>query len=183
MQCPSDDFLRAARLYEDFYYLVENAGLTAFVEDKCPQYLLLTNIFVQSFNFYPRKNPPMVEFMIYDVPQCMTLQDFCNVCKLPYVGDIRDPRPRDLEDFIGSIAVGEERGVSRAIIASIHFPVLRYFSLFVGKCLIGRGEAGSLSSPDLAVLREGLYNDKTYSLGAIVAQRLNLNRSKGVVYG
>ncbi len=180
---PSDEFLRAAGLSEDFYYLVENAGLTAFVEDKCSQYLLLTNIFVQSINFYPRKNPPMVEFMIYDVPQCMTLQDFCNVCKLPYVGDIRDPRPRDLEDFIASIVVGEERGVSRARIASIHFPVLRYFSLFVGKCLIGRGEAGSLSSPDLAVLREGLYNDKTFSLGAIVAQRLNLNRSKGVVYG
>ncbi len=180
---PSDEFLRAAGLYEDFYYLVENAGLTAFVEDKGSQYLLLTNIFFQSFNFYPRKNPPMVEFMIYDIPQCMTLQDFCNVCKLPYVGDIHDPRPWDLEDFIGSIAVGEERGVSRARIASIHFPVLRYFSLFVGKCLIGRGEAGSLSSPDLAVLREGLYNDKTYSLGAIVAQRLNTNRSKGVVYG
>ncbi len=203
---PSEEFLRAARLYEDFYYLVENAGLTAFVEDKCPQYLLLTNIFVQSFNFYPRKNPPMVEFMvedkcpqyllltnifvqsfnfyprknppmvefmIYDVPECRTLQDFCNVCKLPYVGDIRDPRPRDLEDFIGTIVVGEERGVSRARTASIHFPVLRYFSLFVGKCLIGRGEAGSLSSPDLAVLHEGLYSNKTYSLGAIVAQRLN----------
>ena len=73
--------------------------------------------------------------------------------------------------------------MSRARIASIHFPVLRYFSLFVGKCLIGRGEDGSLSSPDLAVLCEALYNDKTYSLGAIVAQRLNLNRSKGVVYG
>jgi len=180
---PSDEFLRAAGLYEDFYYLVENAGLTAFVEDKCPQYLLLTNIFVQSFNFYPRKNPPMVEFMLYDIPQRMTLQDFCNVCKLPYVGDIHDPRPRDLEDFIGTIDVGEERGVSRARIASIHFPVLWYFSLFVGKCLIGRGEAGSLSSPDLAVLREGLYSTKTYSLGAIVAQRLNTNRSKGVVYG
>ena len=35
---PSDVFLRAAGLYEDFYYLVENAGLTAFVEDKCLQY-------------------------------------------------------------------------------------------------------------------------------------------------
>ena len=166
---PSDEFLRTAGLYEDFYYLVENAGLTAFVEDKCPQYLLLTNIFVQSFNFYPRKNLPMVEFMIYDVPQCMTLQDFCNVCKLPYVGDICDPRPRDLEDFIGSIAVGEERGVSRARIASIHFPVPRYFSLFVGKCLIGRGEAGSLSSLDLAVLREGVV------YGVIYATRLARN--------
>ena len=31
---PSDEFLCAARFYEYFYYLVENAGLTAFVEDK-----------------------------------------------------------------------------------------------------------------------------------------------------
>ena len=113
----------------------------------------------------------------------MTLHDFCNACKLPYVGYIHDRRPRDLEDFIGTIVVGQERGVSRARIASIHFPVLRYFSLFVGKCLIGCGKAGSLSSRDLAVLREALYNDKTYSLGVIVAQWLNLNRSKGVVYG
>ncbi len=31
---PSDVFLRAAGIYEDFYhYLVENAGLTAFVEE------------------------------------------------------------------------------------------------------------------------------------------------------
>ena len=125
--------LRAARLYEDYYYLVENAGLTAFVEDKCPQYLLLTNIFVQSFNFYPRKNPPMVEFKHYDIPQRMSLQDFCNVCKLPYVGDIHEPRPRFLEAFIDTIAVGEERGVSCGRAASINFPVLRYFSLFVGK--------------------------------------------------
>ena len=69
----SDVFLRAAGIYEDFYHLVENAGLTAFVEDKCPQYLLLTNIFVQCFNFYPRKNPPMVEFKLYDIPQRMSL--------------------------------------------------------------------------------------------------------------
>ena len=60
--------LTAAGIYEAFYHLVENAGLTAFVEDKCPQYLLLTNIFVQSFNFYPRKNPPMVDFKLYDIP-------------------------------------------------------------------------------------------------------------------
>ena len=93
----------------------------------------------------------------------MSLQDFCNVCKLPYVGDIHEPRPRDLEALIDTIAVGEERGVSCARAASIHFSVLRYFSLF-------------------AVLHEALYNDKTYSLGAIVAQRLNLNRSKGVVH-
>ena len=45
----------------------------------------------------------MVEFKLYDIPQRMSLQDFCNVCKLPFVGDIHEPCPRDLEAFIGTI--------------------------------------------------------------------------------
>jgi hypothetical protein len=36
---PSDTFLRAARIYDDFYFLAENAGITAFLQDKCEQYL------------------------------------------------------------------------------------------------------------------------------------------------
>ena len=30
---PCDEFLREAGIYEDFYYLAENAGLTAFLHD------------------------------------------------------------------------------------------------------------------------------------------------------
>jgi hypothetical protein len=124
---PSEAFLRAAGIYEDFYYLAENAGITDFLNDKCEQYLLLTNTFVQNFHFYPRKNPPMVEFHLYDVPKEMSLYDFCNVCKIPHEGSISEPRPRDMEDFIAAITVGEERGVSKARAASVHFPVLRYY--------------------------------------------------------
>ena len=43
---PCDNFLRAAGIYDDFYELAENAGLTAFLHDQRDQYLLLTNIFV-----------------------------------------------------------------------------------------------------------------------------------------
>ena len=43
---PSNDFLRAVEIYEDFYELAKNAGLTAFLHDQRGQYLLLTNIFV-----------------------------------------------------------------------------------------------------------------------------------------
>ena len=46
---PCDESLRAAGIYDDFYYLAENAGLTDFLHDQCEQYLLLTNIFVQTF--------------------------------------------------------------------------------------------------------------------------------------
>ena len=31
---PSDDFLRAAGIYDDFYELTESAGLTAFLHDR-----------------------------------------------------------------------------------------------------------------------------------------------------
>ena len=64
---PCDDFLREAGIYEDFYSLIENAGLTDFLHDRIDQYLLLTNTFVQNFYFYPKKSPPTVEFHLYDV--------------------------------------------------------------------------------------------------------------------
>ena len=40
---PCDNFLREARIYEDFYSLIENAGFTGFLHDRIDQYLLLTN--------------------------------------------------------------------------------------------------------------------------------------------
>ena len=43
---PCDEFLRVAGIYEDLYYLAENAGLIDFLRDQREQYLLLTNIFV-----------------------------------------------------------------------------------------------------------------------------------------
>src|SRR3990170_251309 len=81
---PSEAFLGAAGIYDDFYYLAENAGITDFLHDKCDQHLLLTNTFVQNFHFHARKDPPMVEFHLYDVPKRMSHYDFYNLCKLPY---------------------------------------------------------------------------------------------------
>ena len=109
---PSDTFLRAARIYDDFYFLAENAGITAFLQDKCDQYLLLTNTFVQNFHFHARKDAPMVEFHLYDVPKRMTFYDFCDVCKLPYEGCVSEPRPRDVEDIIAETTMREERVAS-----------------------------------------------------------------------
>jgi hypothetical protein len=60
---------------------------------------------------------------------------------------------------------------------------VRYFALFIAKCLLAREKASALSAPDLAVLRRALHGDNTYSLGAIVARRLHLNRSKGKIHG
>ena len=42
---------------------------------------------------------------------------------------------------------------------------------------------GALSAPDFAVLCRALEGHNTYSLGAIVARRLHINRSKGKIHG
>ena len=103
---PCDAFLRAARIYDDFYYLAENAGITDFLHDQCKQYLLLTNIFMQNFYFHARKSPPSVEFYLYDEVKEMSLYDFCLVCKLPFVGSIEETHPRDVDGFTDRIAIG-----------------------------------------------------------------------------
>ena len=49
--------------------------------------------------------------------------------------------------------------------------------------MLAREKVGALSAPDFPVLRRALYGDNTYSLGAIVARRLHINRSKGKIHG
>ena len=127
---PSDDFLRAAGIYDDFYELAENAGLTDFLRDQRHQYLLLTNTFVQNFYCFPKKSPPSVAFHLYDVAREMSLRDFCAVCKIPFEGSLEEPHCKNVDGFIDTITVGETRKVSDTRITSIHFPVLRYFAIF-----------------------------------------------------
>ena len=113
-----------------------------------------------------------MEFHLYDEVKEMSLYDFCGVCKIPFVGSIEEPHRNDVEGFIDTIAVGETRGVSDGKITSMHFPVLRYFAIFASRCLIGRGNYGNLTAPDIVILRHALFRDTTFSLGAIVAKRL-----------
>ena len=60
---PCDEFLKEVGIYEDFYYLDENACLADFLHDQREQYLLLTNMFVQNFHFHARSSPPLVNFI------------------------------------------------------------------------------------------------------------------------
>ena len=138
---------------------------------------------MQNFHFHARRSPPSVEFYLYDEHKEMSLSDFCRVCRIPFEGSIEEPHRNDVEGFIDMIAVGETRKVSDARITSIHFPVLCYFAIFASRCLIGRGNCGNLSAPDIVILCYALFRDTTFSLGAIVAKRLNLNRTKGPVLG
>ena len=108
---PSDDFLREAGIYDDFYSLAENAGLTDFLRDQRHQYILLTHTFVQNFYFLPKSSPPSVEFDLYDVVKKMPLDEFCKVCKIPFEGTLDEPHRKDVDGFIDTIiVVGNQEG-------------------------------------------------------------------------
>jgi hypothetical protein len=66
---------------------------------------------------------------------------------------------------------------------NIHFPYIRYFSYVVTKCVLARKVANKLSSYDLAFIATAVRRDRTYSLGALIAFRLDANHEKGGVCG
>ena len=149
---PCDNFLREAGIYEDFHSLMENADLIDFLHDWIDQYLLLTNTFVQKIYYYPKKSLHAVSFHLYDEFKEMSLRNFCAVCRIPFEGKLEEPHRRDVGGFVNTITAGDPKKGSDARISSIHFPVLRYFSIFASRCLIGRGNSGNLSVPDIIIL-------------------------------
>ena len=124
-----------------------------------------------------------MELYLYDEHKEISLYDFCQVCLVPFEGTTEEPHCSDVDGFIDTITVGETRKVSGARSTSIHFHVLRYFAIFASRCLIGRGNCGNLSAPDIVILCHALFRDDTFSMSAIIAKRLNLNRTKGPVFG
>jgi hypothetical protein len=175
--------MEAAGIRQEFEQFTANAGLANFIADECEQYCLLTNSFVQNFKFLSRNNPPEVHFNLCAEPYQMSLAEFCDVCLIPSDGDIREPRPAGYEEFHRTLTVGDERGVSRVMPTSLQFPSMHYFALFIMKCLLAREKVGALCAPDLAVLRHALHGNDPYSLGAIIARQLHINRGKGKIHG
>ena len=102
---------------------------------------------------------------------------------IPSDGSLVEPRPAEFDGFYRTLTVGDERGVSSITAPSLHFPAIRYFAYFITKCLLAREKVGALSSPYLAILYRALEGDNIYSLGAIVARRLHLNKSQGKIHG
>ena len=97
---PCDDFLKEAGIHEDFYSLIENAGLTGFLHDRIDQYLLLTNTFVQKFYYYPKNSPTLVSFHLYDEFKEMSLRNFCTVCRIPFEGRLDEPHRKDVDGLL-----------------------------------------------------------------------------------
>ena len=124
-----------------------------------------------------------MSFDLYAENHQIPLTEFCDICLIPSDGSLAKPRPAEFETFYRTLTVGDERGASATTTVGLHFPAVRYFALFITKCLLAREKVGALSSPDLAVLRRVVEGDNMHSLGAIVARRLHLNKSQGKIHG
>ena len=96
-----------AGIKEEFDAYVRNANLEGFMQDKCPQYLGLTDSFVRRFKFSSSRNSHTVLFDLCDKYYTMDLEDFNEASKLPQWGSMSDPRKSEFRDFLASITVGE----------------------------------------------------------------------------
>ncbi|KAK1653396.1 hypothetical protein QYE76_071201 [Lolium multiflorum] len=102
---PCYDFLTNAGILDDFFTLVNRAGLATYVGDEREQYYMLTKIFVESFKFHNTQYEPTVAFNIYDIPVTMELEEFCRALDIAPVGTARriDDNPRDLLELYRGI--------------------------------------------------------------------------------
>ena len=90
---------------------IANAGLNDFIADECDQHQILTNVFVQSFTFLPRNNPPEVSFHLYAENHQIPLTKFCNIWMIMSDGSLAEPRPTEFDAFCRALRVDHERGV------------------------------------------------------------------------
>ena len=136
---PHTPFMEEAGILQEFTQYAANVGLTDFIAGECDQHQILTNIFVQSFTFLPRNNPPEVNFNLYAENHQIPFTDFCNICMIPSDGSLAEPRPAGFEAFYRTLKVGDERGVSTITAAGFIFLlfITLHFSL-QNACLLGR---------------------------------------------
>ena len=80
---PSEEFMVKADIKDEFDAYVRNADLEDFLQDKCPQYYLLSASFVRRFKYKCSRNSQSVLFDIYDTSYTMDIEDFTTTCKLP----------------------------------------------------------------------------------------------------
>ena len=160
---PCPGFMNAAGVMQDFETLLSNAGLTHFAEDEPSQYAKLAMSVVQDFCFDGPSPNPMVHYRIYNKPISLPFGIFCEVIRVEQWGTCEKIKgyPRPLTDLYAEISDGRSFTKENGKICNIHLPSIRYFSLFISKCVLARKVASKLSAHDLAFLAAALRKDRT----------------------
>ncbi|KAK1607680.1 hypothetical protein QYE76_031353 [Lolium multiflorum] len=135
---PCYDFLTNAGILDDFFTLVNRAGLATYVGDEREQYYMLTKIFVESFKFHNTQYEPTVAFKIYGNPVTMELEEFCRALDIAPVGTARriDDNPRDLLELYRGITDDDCRTIQRGKIRNIQLPVIKYFAYYIATSIL-----------------------------------------------
>ncbi|KAK1668941.1 hypothetical protein QYE76_057100 [Lolium multiflorum] len=179
---PCYDFLTNAGILDDFFTLVNRAGLATYVGDEREQYYRLTKVFVESFKFHNAQFEPTVAFKIYDIPVTMKLEEFCRALDIAPVGTARriDDNPRDLLELYRGITEDDCRTIQRGKIRNIQLPAIKYFAYYIATSILGRENTSNISSYHLAFLNAALTGETSYHLGSLIARRLS---SRGPIFG
>ncbi|KAK1647961.1 hypothetical protein QYE76_065766 [Lolium multiflorum] len=169
-------------ILDDFFTLVNRAGLATYVGDEREQYYRLTKIFVESFKFHNTQYEPTVAFKIYDNPVTMELEEFCRALDIAPVGTARriDDNPRDLLELYRGITEDDCRTIQRGKIRNIQLPAIKYFAYYIATSILGRENTSNISSYHLAFLNAALTGQTPYHLGSLIARRLS---SRGPIFG
>ncbi|KAK1643888.1 hypothetical protein QYE76_061693 [Lolium multiflorum] len=178
---PCYEFLTNAGILDDFFTLVNRAGLATYVGDERGQYRL-TKVFVESFKFHNTEYEPTVAFKIYDIPVTMKLEEFCRALGIAPVGTARriDDNPRDLLELYRGITGDDCRTIQRGKIRNIQLPAIKYFAYYIATSILGRENTSNISSYHLAFLNVALTGETPYHLGSLIARRLS---SRGPIFG
>jgi hypothetical protein len=181
---PCPQFMSIAGISADFQLLLERAGLENFACDEPFQFLKLTSV-VQDFECNFNSSNPMVHYKIYNKSVSLPLSVFCAAIKVPCWGSYEKlkEKPQHLADLYNEICQGRSFKDENGKIKNIQLTSIRYFAYFVTKCILARKNASKLSAHDLTFIAAAVKQDRTYNLGAMIAQRLALNREKGSICG
>ncbi|KAK1677863.1 hypothetical protein QYE76_038711 [Lolium multiflorum] len=178
-----EDFIAKKHgLLDDFFTLVNRAGLATYVGDEREQYYMLTKIFVESFKFHNKQYGPTVAFKIYGNPITMELEEFCVALGITPVGTSRkiEDNPRVLLELYRGITNDDCRTIQRGKIRNIQLPAIKYFSYYIATSILGRENTSNISSYHLAFLIAALTGETPYHLGSLIARRLS---SRGPIFG
>ncbi|KAK1602604.1 hypothetical protein QYE76_071918, partial [Lolium multiflorum] len=143
---PCYDFLRNAGLLDDFLFLINNVGLSTYMEDERSQYYMLTKIFVESFQFNNTHFQPSVTFRIYDRPITMNLKDFCAALNIAPVGTAKkiEKSPKALTELYREVTNDDCRTIQRGKIRNIQLPAIRYFAYYLATSILGRENTSNI---------------------------------------
>src|SRR4051812_13755701 len=115
----------------------------------------------------------------------MPMSSFCDALGLTDRGEKRNKNSQTaaLKTLLDSFCNTKVRDTNRQKISNILFPHLRYFLYYIARGVLARDNTSNTSSPNTAIMANGLTGDHEYHMGTLIARRLAAIGNKGGLFG